>query len=238
MKYEWLNKILLPLLCRYSILAETLRNFLTVNRCITVCIIVPWYYKVRTKSQSTWLWKTLISFLSTKYFFVQHQLVTFVATRSLFCAIWKGFFWHKCFFRGAPNFCCGHYLKCCVRVTYVYCHVATKILSRIKIKINKISFLCGTKRKTSLFVHHKFSIFNFDIAHWQHVDLLLSGFRDKVTFRAYSPAWYTGAVTVRSCSGKKECLLFRFIFAKHLWRAHISVKLKAYFPQLFQNWTP
>ena len=143
---------------------------------------------MRTKSQSTWLWKTLISFLSTKYFFVQHQLVTFVATRSLFCAIRKFFFLTQTFFSWGTKLLLRTYLECCVRVIYIYCHVATKILSRIKIKINKISFLCGTKRKTSLFVYHKFSIFNFDIAHWQHVDLLLSGFRDKETFCVYSPA--------------------------------------------------
>ena len=45
-----------------------------------------------------------------------------------------------------------------------------------------ISFLCDTKKLVSFFVHHKFFIFNFYIAHWQHVDLARSAPRNKETF--------------------------------------------------------
>ena len=50
-------------------------------------------------------------------------------------------------------------------------------------KINKISFLCGTKKKFLFFkVHHNFFIFSFYITHCQHGDLLHSGLRNKETF--------------------------------------------------------
>ena len=49
-------------------------------------------------------------------------------------------------------------------------------------KINKISFSCNTKKLISFFVYHKFFIFRFYIAHWQHVDLLRSGPGNKETF--------------------------------------------------------
>ena len=49
----------------------------------------------------------------------------------------------------------------------------------IRCQKKKKSFLCDTKK---FFVHHKFFIFNFYIAHWQHVDLLRSGPRNKEAF--------------------------------------------------------
>ena len=45
-----------------------------------------------------------------------------------------------------------------------------------------MSFLCDTKKIVSFLVHDKSFIFNFYLAHWQHVDLLLSGPRNKETF--------------------------------------------------------
>ena len=45
-----------------------------------------------------------------------------------------------------------------------------------------MSFLCDTKKIFSFLVHHKSFIFNFYVAHWQYVDLLLSGPRNKETF--------------------------------------------------------
>ena len=41
-------------------------------------------------------------------------------------------------------------------------------------KINKLSFLCDTKKLISFFLHHHFFIFSFYIRHCQHVDLLRS----------------------------------------------------------------
>ena len=71
-----------------------------------------------------------------------------------------------------------------------------------------------TQKKLSLFVHHKFFIFIFHIAHWQHVDLLRSGPRNKETF---NPSFthlsdIPKQLLSKSCSGKKVFLLSMFIY--------------------------
>ena len=53
-------------------------------------------------------------------------------------------------------------------------------------KINKLSFLCDTKKLISFFLHHHFFIFSFYITHCQHVDLLRSGPGNKETFNPSS----------------------------------------------------
>ena len=56
-------------------------------------------------------------------------------------------------------------------VIYFYCHVATKIQSRVK----KVSFLCDTNKIISFFAY-------IQITQWQHVDLLRIGPRKRETF--------------------------------------------------------
>ena len=85
----------------------------------------------------------------------------------------------------SSNFCFGHSFEYYVMVIYFYIYF--QIISRSNIKIfNHVSkknhFFCGTKKLISFFAHHKFFIFNFYTAYWQHVDLLRSGFRNKETF--------------------------------------------------------
>ena len=48
--------------------------------------------------------------------------------------------------------------------------------------MNKLSFLCDTKKIVSFFVHHNFFIFSFTLHNCQHVDLLRSGPGNKETF--------------------------------------------------------
>ena len=48
--------------------------------------------------------------------------------------------------------------------------------------INKLSFLCDTKKLISIFLYHHFFLFSFYITHCQHVDLLRSSPGNKETF--------------------------------------------------------
>ena len=125
-----------------------------------------------------------ITFLRTKYFldaasscFCRHEIL-FCATSThfcrhqiTFCATSNFLLQQKITFRWTPNFCSGHRLECYVMEIYFYCHVATIICQ----KINKLSFLCVTRKLVSFFVHHNFFIFSFYITHCQHVVLLCSG---------------------------------------------------------------
>ena len=93
-------------------------------------------------------------------------------------------------------------------------------------KINEISFLWDTKTIISFFVHHKFFIFSFYIAHWPHVDLLRSTPRNKESF---NPSFtqlpdIPKKLLSKSCSGKVVFLLSRFSVCK--------------FSQILQKLTP
>ena len=88
-------------------------------------------------------------FRATATWFCLHQ-ITFGATSSFW-------FRHKIVFHATPDFCFGHRLECYVMVIYFYCHVATKIQSRVE----KKTFLSDTKKIISFFVYHKFFIFSF-----------------------------------------------------------------------------
>ena len=71
-----------------------------------------------------------------------------------------------------------------------------------------------------------FFTFNFYIAHWQHVDLLCSGPRNKETF---DPLFthYTEAVT------KEEFWLSRFHVCKTSVKGSCFSKVAGYFPKNF-----
>ena len=81
-------------------------------------------------------------------------------------------------------------------------------------KINKISFLCDTKRLISFFVHRKFFIFSFYITHWQHVDLFRSSPGHKETFNPSFTHLSDTPKQLLSKSCKKGFLLSRFSVCK------------------------
>ena len=82
-------------------------------------------------------------------------------------------------------------------------------------KKKKKSFLHDTKKLISFFVHHKFFIFSFDVAHWQHADLLPSGPRNK---KALNPS-FTHLFDIgklRATLEKSYSYYLGLIFVKHL----------------------
>ena len=90
------------------------------------------------------------------------------------------------------------------------------------------------KKLISFFVHHKFVIFNFYIAHWQHVDLLRSDPRNKETFIpsfAHQPDEHKEVI--KSCSGKKVFLLSRFYVCKTSVKGSYFSKNTSFFPATF-----
>ena len=158
-------------------------------------------------------------FVDMKHFFVQHQLV-FVDTR-LYFAQHETFFWHKIDFRAAPSFCFGH-----CSLFRMLCHGDIFLLSRRNddiIPCQKKYIFFVTQKTNFVFCVSKFFILNFCIRLWQHVDLLPSGPWSKETF---CPSFshltdiqqqLLRATLEKRCSG--------LINVKHLWRAHILVKL-------------
>ena len=100
-------------------------------------------------AQNIFLMQHHLAFVDMKYFFVLHQLyfcwyeILFRATSThffrnqiTFCAASNFLFQHKIIFRATPNFCFGHRLGCYVMAIYFYCHIATKIWSRVTKQIN------------------------------------------------------------------------------------------------------
>ena len=191
-------------------------------------------------------------FVDMKYFFVLHQLffrwheILFRATSThfsrhqiTFCVTSNFFFQHKIIFRATPNFCLGHRLECYVLMICFYCHIANENIITCQ-KINKLSFLCDTKKLVSFLVHHNFFIFSFYITHCQHVDLLRSGTGKKEMF---SPSFthlsdIPKQLLSKSCSWKKVSYYLGLMFVKRLRGAHILVKLLACFSQILQKLIP
>ena len=66
---------------------------------------------------------------------------------------------------------------------FLWSHISKNIITCQK--INKLSFLCETKKLILFFVHHHFFIFIFYIAHCQHVDLLRIGPGNKETLTIF-----------------------------------------------------
>ena len=142
---------------------------------IFFCAITSFcWHKTRFRATSTCFLSTQISFCATSNFIIQHKIV----------------------FHATANFYFGHSLECFVMVIYCYCNVATKIA-----RLKKNHFYV-TQKIFSFFVLHNFFIFNFYIAHWQHVDLLRSGPRNKETFHP----------SFNHLTNKKVFLLSRFNF--------------------------
>ena len=98
-------------------------------------------------------------------------------------------------------------------------------------KINKLSFLCGTKKIISFCLHHHFFIFSFYITHCQHVDLLRSSPGNKETFNhlLLTCLIYTEAVTKYELLPKKGFLLSRFNVCKMSDRSSYFSKVAGLF---------
>ena len=75
-------------------------------------------------------------------------------------------------------------------------------------KINKLSFLCDTKKLISFFLRHHFFIFSFYITHCQHVDLLRSETKKLFNHLLLTCLIYTEAAPKWELP-KKGFLLFR-----------------------------
>ena len=138
------------------------------------------------------LWYSILLFLSTwntflcyiNLFFCWHEIIfraistRFCRNQTTFCAASNFLFQeHKIIFHATPNFCFGHGHG----DIFLLSHSNKNIITCQK--INKLSFLCGTKKIISFCLHHHFFIFSFYITHCQHVDLLYSGPGSKETFK-------------------------------------------------------
>ena len=145
----------------------------------------------------------------------------FLSTQGYILHSMKLFFWHKIDFRAAPSFCFGH-----CSLFRMLCHGDIFLLSRRNddiIPCQKKNIFFVTQKTNFVFCVSKFFILNFCIRLWQHVDLLPSGPWSKETF---CPSFshlpdiqqqLLRATLEKRCSG--------LINVKHLWRAHILVKL-------------
>ena len=104
-------------------------------------------------------------FVQTKLLFVQRK--TFYFNTKFFSCNTKFLFW-------------ASFRMLCHGDIFLLSHSNKNIITCQK--INKLSYLCDTKKLISFFVQHHFFIFNFYFIHCQHVDLLRSGPRNKETF--------------------------------------------------------
>ena len=120
-------------------------------------------------------------FVDTRLLFVQRQTFCFNPKLLLLCNT-KFFFWTL-------------FRMLCHGDIFLLSHSNKNIITCQK--INKLSFLCGTKKIISFCLHHHFFIFSFYITHCQHVDLLRSGPGNKETFNhlLLTCLIYTEAVT-------------------------------------------
>ena len=160
-------------------------------------------------------------FVYMKYFFVLHQHV-FLESKILFVQRQTFYFntkFHFCFI-----FLLSHSNK-----NIITCQ-----------KINKLSFLCDTKKIISFCLHHHFFIFSFYITHCQHVDLLRSSPGNKETFNhLLLTFWYIPKQLLsKSFFRKKGFLLSRFNVCKASKRSSYISKLQACLSQILIKLKP
>ena len=111
-----------------------------------------------------------LAFVDMKYFFVLHQLyfcwyeilfraisTHFCRNQITFCAASNFLFQHKIIFRATPNFCFGHRL--CHGDIFLLSHSNKNIITSQK--INKLSFLCDTKKINFVFCASPFFYIQF-----------------------------------------------------------------------------
>ena len=198
-------------------------------------------------------WCRIILFLSTGNTFLCNINFFFWMTWNTFlCNINTFLSTPECFLRDVKLFVSTqNYFSCNTKFLFwtslkTLCHNDISSLSHSNKniimcqKINKISFLCDTKKLILFFVHHKLFIFSFYIVHWHHVvDLLRSGLGNKgnvnPSFTHLSDI--PKQLLSNSCSRKKVSYYLGLMFVKRLWRAHIYVKLQACFSHILQKLT-
>ena len=115
---------------------------------------------------SSWFCQHEILFCATsifsvdmKHIFTQHQL-GLVDTRLLFVQHQTFCLGQKIAFCATPSFCFAHCLECYIMVIYLYCHVATKIGSKLLYSIftlyigNMLIFFVVFLKTKKLLIHH------------------------------------------------------------------------------------
>ena len=151
-------------------------------------------------------------FHATSTCFCRYQ-ITFCATSNILSG-------HKNVFCATLKFCFGHRLECYVMVIYFYNQVSKKI---------KLHFWVT---QILLFVHYKFIIFKFYIAHWQR-----SGPRNKDIFIpsfTHQPVIFVDVCkqVTKIYPGKKVFLLSRLNICKWSVKGSSFSKNTGFFPQL------
>ena len=132
------------------------------------------------RSGKTFLMQHHLVFVDIKYFFVLYQHV-FVETSYFLCNV-------KLLISTQNYFSCNtkflfwtSFGMLCDDDILLLSHSNKNIFTCEK--INKLSFLCDTKKLISFFLRHHFFIFSFYTTHCRHVDLLHSGPGNKETFQ-------------------------------------------------------
>ena len=189
--------------------------------------------------------------------FCRHEIL-FCATSTFFLLTWNTFSCNINKFLSTPNyflcnvklfvsaenyFSCKFLFRTSFRMLYhddmfLLSHSNKNII--ICQKINKLLFLCDTKKSVLFLVHHNFFIFSFYVTHWQHVDLLRSGPGNKETF---NPSFthlsdIPKQLLSNSCSRKKISYFLGLMFVKRLRGARNLVRLQACFSQILQKLIP
>ena len=122
-------------------------------------------------------WYNIILFLSTWNTFLCY-ISTFFSKPSYFLCNVKLFISTQNYFSCNTKFLfCTSFGMLCLDDILLLSHSNKNIFTCEK--INKLSFLCDTKKIISFFLRHHFFVFSFYITHCQHVDLLRSGPRNK-----------------------------------------------------------
>ena len=187
-----------------------LLNIILYDAWLLFAYVAPFGKKMTTFSaQNIFFWCSIILFLSTwktflcyinffvvdmKYFFAQHQHV-FVETKLLSVNVKLSISIQNYFSCNTKFLFWASFIMLCHGDIFLLSHSNKNIIACQK--VNKLSFLCDTKKLISLFLHHHFVIFSFYITHCQHVDLLCSGPGNKETFNhlLLTCLIYTEAVT-------------------------------------------
>ena len=101
-------------------------------------------------------------------------------------------------------------------ITFLSIKYVKKFVQKFSLSLYQIFIFMWHKKLISVFVYHKFFIFNIYIAHWQHVDLLNSSFRKKETFNPSFTLPDIRKQSLRAALEKKSSYYPGLIFVKHV----------------------
>ena len=173
-----------------------------------------------------------------EYFFVQHKHV-FVETKSPFVQRQTFYFNKKLFFVQTKFLFQTSFRMLCHGHIFLLSHSNKNIITSQK--INKLSFLCDTKKINFVFLC--ITIFLYSVFTLHFVSMLIFFVvvleTKKLLTIFYSPVWYIQTKLLsKSFSRKMASYYLGFMFVKRLRRAHILVKLQACFTQILQKLMP